>query len=277
MTIRGCEPWLADWIAHHRQIFDQLLIWIDEPAEFAAAQALSEARVTILPGQRAEGTSRLTRVLISQMANAELACELCARDGIDWLLHIDADELFLEHDPSVWESPADRLVFANHECVPVWAAERPLQAVTHFKAHGRMPFLLYSNGKSAVRCRAGGERPRADGPHRFTGPGTEEMVAHTRASVLHYACPTFDLWWEKYRHLGAFSDHWYDRPAQPIELPFHLRSRDLVAGALASGDRGACEAFFRELVLPEAEIARLCGEGRVLTVARNAAGRVHPA
>ena len=146
-TVTDCDIWLADWIAHHVQVADQLFIWLDNPDELAAAEALRADNVSILPGQQFTRPSRLTQILERQDANADAALQLSAMAGFDWLVHVDADELVVPLDPEVWATPAPQLTLTNHECVPVWASDHPLRDVTHFKVNGMHPFLLYGNGK----------------------------------------------------------------------------------------------------------------------------------
>lgn len=265
-TVTDCDLWLEDWIAHHVQIFDQLFIWLDNPAELADVSGLRSDRVSILPGQQATSESKLTQILNRQDANADAALQLSALARMDWLVHLDADELFVPPDPALWDSPAEMFVFPNHECVPIWESQRPLQDVTRFKRNRVHPFMLYGNGKAAVRILPG-RQVRAAGPHRFHGV---EQTDSDAAIILHYACATYEIWWRKYARLGRFSDNWLDNAETPITLPFHLRSRDLVSAALETGDDTACRAFFESLML-DSETPDL------LHVTRDPDGRVRPA
>ena len=253
MTMAGCETWLADWIEHHRKIFDRLLIWIDDPDELVFARTFAEPQVLIALGDQGRARSRLTQTLTRQEMNTNFAVVLCARDGIDWLLHIDADELFIAPDPDLWTRDIGQLRFVNHECVPVWTAARPLVEIDRFKANGHPGFMLYSNGKAAVRCCRNGAAlaplPTASGVHEFSVGDTASIWA-TTGSVLHFACPTFDLWLEKYQRMGRFSDYWYDDESAPIAIPFHTRSRDLAQEALDTGDLTACRGYFATFVEP---------------------------
>ena len=53
---------------------------------------------------------------------------------------------------------------------------------------------------------------------------------------------------------------WYDDPAVPITLRFHLDSRD----ACRSQDPHAARAFFARYVLPQSELVKLEAEGIVV-------------
>lgn len=242
VTMADCGLWLTDWVAHHLHVAEQLFICVDDPAEMGLARQMASDRVSILPGQQIDHGSRLTQVLTRQDANANAVIQLAAMAGMDWLVHVDADELLVVHDTGVWGSDAGQLVFPNHESVPVWEASAPFRDITRFRVNGQHRFLLYDNGKSALRLGLPPIAARAHGPHRFTGA---EAMRTDAAAVLHYAVPGFDHWWRKYARLGAFSDFWCERPDEPIPRSFHTRSRDVVMAALQSGDRAEAEAFYR--------------------------------
>lgn len=263
-TVTDCETWLEDWLAHNMQIFDQAFVWVDDPAELAFARTFGSDRVSILPGQQIAHPSRLTRILARQDANADAALGFSAMAGIEWLVHLDVDELFVPSDSGLWDTDARQLVFRNHECVPVWDSARPIRTVTRFKQNGARAFMLYANGKAAVRPGAPPVSVRASGPHRFAGADATDSAG---AAVLHYACATYAAWRTKYTRLGAFSDNWLERAERPITLDFHLRSRDLVTEACRTGDWTACEAFFRQLTRP-------VGAAGLIDIQRDAGGRV---
>ena len=264
VTMADCEVWLADWVAHHLHVAERLFIWVDDPAKLVFAEKMASDRVSVLPGHQVVHDSRLTQVLTRQDANTNAAIQMSAMAGIDWLVHVDADEALVVQDATVWDTDAGQLVFANHEAVPVWEADTPFRQIERFNVNGRHKFRLYDNGKAALRLGPPPVAARASGPHRFVGA---EAVRTDGAAVLHYALPGFEHWWRKYARLGAFSDFWCERPDEPIPQSFHTRSRDVVVEAIRSGDRGVAEAFYRSHV--EAELP-----GDLLQVRRQADGRI---
>ncbi|MFK7942929.1 MAG: glycosyltransferase family 2 protein [Paracoccaceae bacterium] len=264
VTMADCKTWLHDWIAHHMHVADHLFIWLDDPGEMAFAEKTTSDRVSILPGQQIDRDSRLTQTLARQDANTNSAIQMAAMAGFDWLLHVDADELFVPLSNDLWDSSAEQLIFPNHEAAPVWYADEPFVDVTRFRVNGRHRFLLYDNGKAALRLGAPPVTARAHGPHRFAGA---EGVPSDKAVILHYAAPGFEHWWRKYERLGAFSDLWDERADAPIPTSFHTRSRDAVLKAIRTDDRSVAEEFYRK---------HMGSEGRedLLEVRRNADGRV---
>lgn len=152
-------------------------------------------------------------LFVLQSLNMERAIQLAQRDGVDWLLHIDTDELVhpggtrhfsLQEVLAAVAPEVDVLVFPNHESLPERADVRdPFLEVTLFKrnyqhvqgelysrnyaavAHGNPNyFITYANGKAAARVQPG---LRPNGAHRWNNYAKavrEETSAAT--GVLHY-------------------------------------------------------------------------------------------
>ena len=122
-------------------------------------------------------------VQVRQMLNALHALKRARSDRLDWLLHIDSDELFYpgeeaktihDHFSDLDKTNCGVFTYYNYEAVPEEDTEEdPFRTVTLFKRslavvppdidegildfwRSRSPnnevFLFYQNGKSAVRC-----------------------------------------------------------------------------------------------------------------------------
>jgi hypothetical protein len=265
VTIHNVAEAFEDWCAYHREHFDLIYVMVDDPSELEQAQRLCGTGMVVQLGAQIPRDSRLTQVLLRQDANANTAVDECLRRGIDWLLHLDGDELFLPQAPGVWDRDRSvgQMIFVNHEACAKWVAHNPFREIRHFKKNGRIPFLLYQGGKAAVRCTPG---VRADGPHRFARH-TANTVVSKDACILHYACFSFDNWYEKYRRLGPFSDWYKDDFRTPITLDFHLQSRNLVQDSLATGDIEACRLYFAQTVWDQDELDRRVASAEVLHIA----------
>jgi hypothetical protein len=158
-------------------------------------------------------------LFVLQSLNMEVGIALAERDGVDWILHIDTDELMypgsgpeysLQTVLAAYPPDVDTVVFPNYEALP----ERddvasPFAAVTLFKrnyqhvlsdayfrsyhavARGNPNyFITYGNGKSAARVRPG---LRPNGAHRwysYAAPPREETSP--QSAVLHYTYNRFD-------------------------------------------------------------------------------------
>jgi hypothetical protein len=267
VTIHDPSECFDDWCAYHRRLFDLLLVKIDDPFQVDRVRHLKEDQVVIDVGEQIGHPSRLTQTLLRQDANANAAMGECLQRGIEWLLHLDGDELFVPLDPGVWEQDLSigQLVFVNHEACAKWIVNDPFREINHFKQNGKTPFILYQGGKAAVRCSSG---VRADGPHRFSNHGGVTLVS-SGGYILHYSCYSFAHWFNKYKHLGMFSDWYKDDIRSPITLDFHLQSREVVQNFLDNGDLEVCKRHFAAAVWTDDELGCGVASGRVFVVSPN--------
>jgi hypothetical protein len=264
--VRNLDATFSLWCTHHLRLFDTILLWIDDPAELASPFLPSDPRILIQLGDQDTSRSSHGSFMLRQDANTNRALELCRARSIDWLCHLDADELL--HAPSREDLLAEltpecgQIRFVNHEVWPVWEAANPFTDCTVFKVNGHNPFFhFYNNGKSAVRCTPG---VSARGAHKFVHAVGQEKVS-TSTVVLHYACATYAIWLNKYAHLGDFPSFWWDDPKNPIPKGFHLESRDVYQRCASTGDFAEAEAFFRATTLREDAIPFLKTAGLIAT------------
>ncbi len=288
-TLRDAAATLRSFVAYHRAIgFKHFFLFFDDPADPMLDWARTQSDITAIARdddlQRAwrgltlwdsVGTHIDREVMARQVLNAEHAMNLARAMGLDWLLHIDADELFFvpRGDAAAYFSwltttPADVAAFANFEAVPETEDTGDFfGSVTLFKARlsdaptpeaqalitraGQRVdtfFHFYANGKSAVRLAAPGMLP--DGVHNFVRPSHFTGMRYLGPFILHYACSGFAAFWQKYLTLGRFPDKWWGQVdiAQAVG-PFHLEARDAVMDAVASGNIEGARRFFRERMM----------------------------
>lgn len=287
-TLRDAGPMLDSFIAWHLESgFERLYLFFDDSADPDLARLAGRRGITMIAHdaalreawralpEYARNRDFLDReVMARQELNTALAIELARRDGLDWLLHIDVDELFFTPDITVQEHFAaadagswDTIRYLNFEAVPEKEdITDPFREVDLFRIapalgpgphtpEGRrllletpqMPhelfFHFYSNGKSAMRLSSG---LRPQGVHRFAPPqGTADALQSDSGIVLHYPCCGFENFWKKYAALGRFSDRWFGRDDIRAAIgSLHLDARDIVA----TGDVDRARAFYRERV-----------------------------
>ena len=289
-TLRDAAVTLGSFVAYHRAIgFKHFFLFFDDPADPMLDWARAQPDISAIP--RDDDLRRAWRdlalwgeagvhvdgeVMARQLLNAEHAMNLARAMGLDWLLHIDADELFYApggdaaaHFTTLAKARAEVATFANFEAVPeaedtgdffrtVTLFKRPLFAdrpppETHalIARAGQSVdafFHFYGNGKSAVRLAAPGMLPV--NVHSFARRG-ECSVAWTRGPfVLHYPCCGFAAFWQKYVTLGRFSDKWWGTIDIAAAVgPFHLQARDAVMDAVASGDTERAHRFYRDRLM----------------------------
>ena len=144
-----------------------------------------------------------------------------ARRGVDWLFHVDDDELLHFGEP--WESVARacRRAPTASSCA-TWrpcptasrATSRRSAAFAHADEDGE-PFLAYINGKAGGRV----GRCKEDGPHRFTGEEWEAPPCV--AAVLHFESCPYTRWRDKFVHYGKLTS---EAKLKTIPFPFYADS-----------------------------------------------------
>ena len=305
-TLRDAGGMLDSFVAYHLHMgFAHLFLFFDDPSDPELERFAKHPMVTAiphdshlrrlwagLPEYRTGGEFADSEVMARQVFNAALAMDWARQKQCDWLLHIDADELFFtprqsvaEHFSEIHASAADTIRYQNFESVPEKAdIADAFREVTLFKVPPELEtgpvdddcrvllentpqipakrFHFYRNGKSAVRLSARELRP--SGVHKFASPNGEAHTLRARgAFILHYACSGFVAFWQKYVTLGRFADQWlssYD--IRSAIGPLHLDARDIVA----AGDREAARVFYRErIAIEDAERVRQLIQHGILT------------
>jgi hypothetical protein len=225
-TLRGARATIRSFVRHHLSLgFARIYLFFDDPADEtrAVADALADERIASIANDAALlGEWRrcaqfpyyerhiASEVMARQCLNVEVAVQRALDDGIEWLLHIDADELFHApgqdaptHFARLSAAGIERAVYPNLEALPEREAIADcFREVTLFKTNaillpgGRFDaaqqakvasvpafasqfFLFYSNGKAAAKVRPG---LVPDGVHRFhrtryPRPGQEAIAA----------------------------------------------------------------------------------------------------
>ena len=120
-TVKDVDQSAVSWCRYHLSVgFEHLYLYFDDPSEHQAMLTTLHAHFSsdvltlvphdasllkewsALPGVEALLPRAATEVQTRQQLNARHAMALAVSRGLDWLLHIDADELF---DPGVSGDP----------------------------------------------------------------------------------------------------------------------------------------------------------------------------
>jgi len=145
------------------------------------------------------------------------------KNDVEWLLHIDCDELLYLEGKSleeVFNVREDIIKFENYEMIPNHDSyQNCFREGTKFKTN-KSKYIAYSNGKSALKVKTDAI---ITGVHGFMGGTTYNSNV---GKILHYPSCNFDEYFKKYKILGQFSDKWWGIIDIPIK--FHLESRDLI-------------------------------------------------
>ena len=263
-TVKLLDSTFPYWCSHHLRFFDTIFLWMDEADELDSPFLPHNPRIVVHLGSQDVSRSVHGRFMLRQDANSNSALKLCLERNIEWLCHLDSDELL--YAPSREQLLAELIAecgqirFINHEVWPIWEADNPFLSCSVFKVNGRNPFFhFYGNGKSAVRC---GPEVWARGAHQFIGFSGSTKTSQSSV-VLHYACATYKVWLKKYANLGDFPSYWWDDVKSPIRLGFHLASRDVYLRCVEKNSFVEAEAFFLEKTLNEDAIPLLKNVGSI--------------
>lgn len=260
-TVRDPGLCLESFIRYHLALgIAHIYIFFDDPEDLAVQVALKFSDVTAIPNdealqvQQALGNVLYPKygphvgyeVMARQILNVETAIQLALDQGMDWILHIDGDELFYPGQttaPNWFDQVSDdifQVTFLNHEAAPeAFEIEDYFREVTLFKKNpailnpefyaqfrnisGKSQyFLAYQNGKSAARLHP---TLLPNSVHSFDVPEDHTLVTSS-PSILHYLNCGFQNYYKKYAQLGNFPDYWWRSKSNPIRVPFHLLSRD---------------------------------------------------
>lgn len=292
-TVREPGITLESFIRYHLKIgISHLFIFFDLPDDPAIKIAQKFPNVSAIPcderlrfqqkdNQLYENMSRhiTNEVMARQILNAETAIKLALQMGMDWIIHIDADELFYTQE-SVSQHfdfipyNVGQVIYRNFEGVPEsFEVKDYFKEVTLFKKHGHLlPYPLpdayykffqrqcyfvgYGNGKAAARVLPG---VLPSGVHEFRTVESRPETIHSPSCpvILHYINCGFGFYSRKYEQLGRFSDFWFGETKIPVT--FHTQSRDIFCsgGAEKLGD------FYRQQLMfdNQEEIEYLLNQG----------------
>jgi hypothetical protein len=280
-TFRNAGSQLDYFVNYHLGVgFSHLFLFPDSPSEAIDLRVSSHPQVTVFAYEdlvsrrwQQQGLYGYLRefipreVMARQLLNVQVAVGLACEYGFDWIVHIDADDLFYpgestlaEHFLHVQQSEAAVVRYWNHEAVTEnFGTRDPFGEINLFKKNdnllqpaqvrlvretwGKRPYFnFYNNGKAAARVHPQ-LLPR--GVHSFyTG---RQVLDSAGPCILHFACGGFTQFLDKYTLLGPFADHWFGNTPIGTRIPVHLQCRDVVM----RGDRDCAERFFREVFMIE--------------------------
>lgn len=290
-TLRDADLVIDSFIKYHLSIgFDYIFLFFDDPNDISIKRAEKYSDVIVIRSDdrlhRMWERSQLyaedkrirrfinTEVMARQELNVEIAIRLALEKRIDWLLHIDIDELFYcptqtvkEHFQSISAREIRYITYLNYEAIPEradiedffkevvlfkksplaltggWFNETQIELVESMPELPNNFFLFYGNGKSAARV---SENLWPEGVHAFRPARKTEAEISTDPVILHYPCCGFDHFWRKYKTLGYFAGKWFDEiDIAETGNTFHLEARDVVS----RNDKSAAKDFYEKRVV----------------------------
>ncbi len=285
-TLRDADQVLSSFVHYHLQIgFDHLFLFFDDPNANIPHWVKQHAKLTAFSRDDAleDAWSTTTCFLIPQISrsidseamarqilNAELALREAYYKQIQWLLHIDIDELFYTEETTV-DAHFQRMEDLGLACISYpnleGVTERKaindyFREVSLFKINpkdkanavlirenkpllkqiNQIPpsfFHYYASHKSAVRVTP---NTLPKGVHNFSVPTMDKYTKTFNGPViLHYPCCGIDHFIRKYKTLGSFGDRWFGQGSERrIKIESHLKGRDVVG----SNDSEAIQSYY---------------------------------
>ncbi len=303
-TLRNADNVIDSFIRYHRAIgFDHLFLFFDDPDDptlhvarrYDGVSAIASDAVLHAQWETSSlfAARFVDEVMGRQIVNVEVAIQRARERGIDWVLHMDHDELFYSPKQTVKEHFADLeargiegIRYPNHEALPECADVTDyFKEVTLFKRSycvrnleklsprqqllimttPQIPhkfFHFYSIGKSAARVREG---LRPYGVHGFKLPSGKPLTLSPGGPfILHYTCCGFDHFWNKFATLAKVYEggleRWWgkDIPEDKVSR-LYLDAREVVSW----GDRQAAQTFYenRYMIADAAHVDQLIESG----------------
>lgn len=268
-TIKNINHSFYFWQEYHLKYFDILYIFFDSYSEYQNVfykkdLIVSSEKVKLLLGNQKSNHRGCSGVMQRQCNNVISALSFAQNDGVDWLLHIDSDELFYPNNNIYWhKTNVSHITFANHEMLHyIENPDNVFKDCHYFKLNSveqgwnyqlyPYRFLYYGNGKSAVKV---SDALAVNSVHYVICNGKHIYI--NEPCILHYPVPTYQSWLDKYITLGEFSNYWWDDKTAPIELTFHTQSRDIIKNAISNNCWEEAKKFYKKIFIPNAEKERL--------------------
>jgi hypothetical protein len=172
--------------------------------------------------------------------------------SIDWLIHIDSDELVCSKSNlklffnSISEK-YDVVKINNYEAIyDDDSLDNPFYQSNKFKINN---LLAYANGKSAVRFKridishtnmkkeSNNHGWNGFSPHRFKGEAINPLPSEI--VILHFESATYDVWYEKFRN-----DSDMDKEAfEAIPFDFYRKSIEIIR----TGDKEIAREYYNKM------------------------------
>lgn len=247
-------PDLATWVKYHLDYagVDHIFLQIEDTPEFKSLyEALSpsrRSRITMWSSAEEAATTSsandvgkrpqddYSTLQARQVATMSRARKIAQETGIDWLVHIDDDELlYVPTHRKVGEVLAAlptlyrQAYVPNVEALYKDATVKNCFAETSSVNTNPYAFVSYANGKSAVRVgKAGGDDLVPAGPHQWkSATGLDVSSVHLDREpfgapllVVHFESCPFTRWEDKFWELGNTSPD----KIKGIPFPFYRDS-----------------------------------------------------
>lgn len=217
------------WLKHHRDLgITKFYVRMEDTPgweEFLKAQPDIEYEIA-----ESDAKNNYETLQKRQIAFVNQSLRKAEKDGIDWLFHIDADEL-LEGNLSSLSSISPEIktiTMTNVEAVYDGTEKTCFDARKFKRCQEKgANCRSYANGKSAGRVTS---KTTLKGPHNFAYAGDHtkynKQMDFDDLHVLHFDSCSFGAWAEKFRHLNKGTTNKDKTP-----FPYYEESKKVASSA----------------------------------------------
>ena len=184
------------WLDYHLTLVDHIFLRVEETPNLSEVIDKYGDKITVEYSNVENKAWDQTWGPIKRERQKKFTNEVikkCQDLNINWLAHIDSDELICANDLEFLnkiDEDIQCVIIQNYEAVyPIDNLDNPFLQTNRFI---RNNMTSYVNGKSFGRVSSNIELL---GPHRFSGKKIDTNVA----KILHFESPTFDKWLEKFQ------------------------------------------------------------------------------
>ena len=232
---------IDDWLEYHRAMGIMRFYIRLEDSEELEEYLDGQADITLEVG-KSTGKDEYKEIQTRQCKMVDDALKKAQEDKMDWLIHIDSDEL-LDGDLDEFNSLSEKIrtiIMNNKEAVYKDIPRENDQCFTAAKfrncADANSGCVSYVNGKSGGRV---APDVSCFGPHRFRSNRTDAEDKTIKMTILHFESCDFNTYKQKFKHVAK-------DPKSDIPFPYY---NDSVAAAKKEDDKALEEVFRRYRVI----------------------------
>jgi hypothetical protein len=217
------QPDFQHWLDHHMPLVDRIYLRVENAPEIVEMVRPLSAKIyfeVVNDGEMAKQNNYFT-MMDRQHEFITRMLQQAKDEGIDYLFHIDADELISSQNGDLRShldaAPAGTacIHFKNFEAV--FNNNKHCFDAAKFMDCQSEACTSYANGKSAAVIKNG---PTYNGPHYFHGKLYD--MPDDKIRILHFDSCTYEAWKQKFARLSKSK-------TSDIPLSFYKKSIDLMA------------------------------------------------
>lgn len=227
------------WLDYHLSLdIDYIFLRVEDTPELSEILKKYKDRVVVEYDDSVNKRDNYWSQMDRQNKFVNSVIQNCKSLSIEWLIHIDSDELFwssgsIKEMLSKLDKNISCVSIQNYEAVyPNDSLKNPFLETNVFLYKG---LLAYANGKSIGRI---SQDLVCKGPHLFSG--NQYKINQRLSVILHFESPTFYSWYKKFsEEKSDISNEMMDK----IPFEFYKKSISLVR----KGDLTKCREFYNKM------------------------------